>query len=113
MIFWVVSVWEVKLPCWKFGTTGTALTAKGFINKENDSVNIEGLVAPTYAIDSWIGNIPIIGTIVTGIEGGGVFAANYSVKGTVKDPKYFVNPLSVLTPGLFKDFWKIFQNPID
>ena len=90
-----------------------ALTAKGFINKENDSVNIEGLVAPTYAIDSWIGNIPIIGTIVTGIEGGGVFAANYSVKGTVKDPKYFVNPLSVLTPGLFKDFWKIFQNPID
>ena len=90
-----------------------ALTAKGFINKENDLVNIEGLVAPTYAIDSWIGNIPIIGTIVTGIEGGGVFAANYSVKGTVKDPKYFVNPLSVLTPGLFKDFWKIFQNPTD
>ena len=90
-----------------------ALTAKGFINKENDAVNIEGLVAPTYAIDSWIGNIPIIGAIVTGIEGGGVLAANYSVKGTVKDPKYFVNPLSVLTPGVFKDFWKIFQNPTD
>ena len=86
-----------------------ALTLGGHINKKNESVNIEGMVAPTHAIDSWIGNIPIVGSILTGFEGGSVVAANYSVKGTVKNPKYFVNPLSIFTPGVFKDFWKIFK----
>ena len=52
--------------------------------------------------------MPIIGNILTGGEG--VVAANYTVKGTVKEPKYFVNPLSILTPGIFKEFWKIFEN---
>ena len=86
-----------------------ALTIDGKINKNDDSLDIKGLVAPTHAVDSWIGKIPIVGDIITGIDGGGVIAANYTVKGTIKKPKYFVNPLSILTPGIFKDFWKIFN----
>lgn len=88
-----------------------ALTAEGNINKDENDIDIKGIVAPTHGIDSWVGNIPILGAIMTGIEGGGVVAANYSVKGKIKDPKYFVNPLSVLTPGIFKEFWKIFEVP--
>ena len=86
-----------------------ALSLEGTLDKTDDSINLQGLVAPTHAIDSWVGNIPILGDILTGIEGGGVLAASYSVKGTVKEPKYFVNPLSILTPGIFKEFWKIFD----
>ena len=86
-----------------------ALSANGVVDKNNDKVDIKGLVAPTYALDSWVGKIPLFGTILTGIEGGGVIAANYSVKGTVENPKYFVNPLSMLTPGIFKQFWSIFE----
>ena len=88
-----------------------ALTADGTINNDNEKVDIKGMVAPTHAIDSWVGNIPILGAIMTGIEGGGVLAANYSVTGNIKDPNYFVNPLSILTPGVFKEFWKIFDVP--
>ena len=88
-----------------------ALTAEGNIDKYKNDIDIKGIVAPTHGIDSWISNIPILGAIMTGIEGGGVVAANYSVKGSIKDPKYFVNPLSVLTPGIFKEFWKIFEVP--
>ena len=86
-----------------------ALSANGSVNKNNDKVDIKGLVAPTYALDSWVGQIPLFGTLLTGIEGGGVIAANYSVKGMVDDPKYFVNPLSMLTPGIFKEFWSVFE----
>ena len=86
-----------------------ALSANGLVDKNNNKVDIKGLVAPTYALDSWVGQIPLFGTLLTGIEGGGVVAANYSVKGTVEDPKYFVNPLSMLTPGIFKEFWNVFE----
>ena len=88
-----------------------ALTFDGSIDKNIDSLDIKGMVAPTHAIDSWVGQIPLLGTILTGLEGGGVVAANYNVTGAIKDPKYFVNPLSVLTPGIFKEFWKIFELP--
>ena len=70
-----------------------ALTANGIVNKKYNSVDIKGLVAPTHALDSWVGKIPLLGTILTGLEGGGVVAANYSVKGTVAEPRYFVNPI--------------------
>ena len=86
-----------------------ALSASGSVDKNNDKVDIKGLVAPTYALDSWVGKIPILGTLLTGIEGGGVIAADYSIKGTVENPKYFANPLSILTPGIFKEFWNVFE----
>ena len=87
-----------------------ALNIDGMIDKNNNTVELKGMVAPIHEIDNWVSKIPIFGDILTGSDGtGSVVAANYSVTGTIKKPKYFVNPLSVLTPGIFKDFWKIFD----
>jgi hypothetical protein len=49
-----------------------------------------------------LGKIPLVGNILTGGEGGGVFAATYSIKGSSDDPRVSVNPLSVLTPGILR-----------
>jgi hypothetical protein len=35
--------------------------------------------------------------------GSGVFAARYSVRGKLADPKIGVNPLSALTPGFLRN----------
>ena len=86
-----------------------ALSISGSINKKDDTLNIQGMVAPAHSLDNWVGKIPIIGKILTGEEGESAVAANYNVVGKIKEPKYSVNPLSIFTPGIFKEFWKIFE----
>ena len=79
------------------------LTASGKADFEGKILDIEGTVVPAYAINSLLGNIPIIGQILSGPEkGSGVFAATYSMKN--KDDKLEINfnPLSALTPGVLR-----------
>ena len=40
------------------------------------------------------------------LGGGGLFAAEYSMVGPIDDPEIKTNPLTALTPGIFR---KIFQ----
>ncbi|MGE3652338.1 MAG: hypothetical protein AB7G10_28690, partial [Reyranellaceae bacterium] len=51
------------------------------------------------ALNSIISNIPLIGDLLTGGRGGGLFALNYVVRGPIDDPAASVNPLSVLPIG--------------
>ena len=88
--------------------TGLSLgyTAKGRIYTHAEIVDIEGTVVPAYALNSVLGNIPILGTLLTGTEeGGGIFAANYAMRGTIENPKVVVNPLSALAPGIFRNLF--------
>jgi hypothetical protein len=58
-----------------------------------------------------LGNIPLLGTILTGPEGGGVFAANYRMRGAIDNPDVSVNPLSTLAPGILRNIFNIFDRP--
>ena len=49
-----------------------------------------------------LGSIPLIGDILTGGEGGGLFAFTYTIRGSFADPSVSVNPLSVLAPGFLR-----------
>lgn len=69
---------------------------------EADRLNMNGVFTPLYKVNSAIGKIPLIGTVLTGGDGQGIFAFTFSVTGTSEDPKVSVNPLSVLTPGILR-----------
>lgn len=97
----VVDIKDVK-------ATGLSLgyTAKGKINIYTELIDIEGTVVPVYALNSVLGNIPFIGTLLTGTEdGSGVFAATYKMKGPLEDPEVKVNPLSALAPGILRNIF--------
>ena len=71
---------------------------------------MKGTVVPAYLINSFFGQIPLLGELFTGgTKGGGVFAANYEMSGPVENPNVFVNPLSALAPGIFRNFFDIFN----
>jgi len=57
---------------------------------------------PIYHSNSVISAIPLIGDILTGGEGGGLFAFTYTIRGSFADPSVSVNPLSVLAPGFLR-----------
>lgn len=78
------------------------ITATGKIDFGKDAIDIDGTIIPAYTINSLLGQIPVIGTILTGEKGGGIFAASYKVSGPVEKPKISVNPLSALAPGFLR-----------
>lgn len=79
------------------------LTARGTIDTDDDQVMIEGTIVPAYTFNRIIGSIPLLGTILTGGEGEGIFAATYRVQGAVEAPDVSVNPLSFLAPGFLRN----------
>jgi hypothetical protein len=93
--------------------TGLSLgyTAKGKIYTHAEVIDIEGTVVPAYALNSVLGNIPIIGTLLTGLEdGSGIFAATYRMTGSLENPEVRVNPLSALAPGIFRNLFGVFAD---
>lgn len=83
-------------------TSGSSLglTFDGGIDQATDQMNLKGTIVPVSGVNKVIGNIPILGDILTG--GDALIAATYNVSGPTSDPKVSVNPLSVLAPGFLR-----------
>ncbi|MCW8863194.1 MAG: DUF3971 domain-containing protein [Rhodospirillales bacterium] len=99
---------EILITDAKATGTSIGLTASGRLYTYADFVDLEGTIVPIYALNSLFGRIPVLGDILTGgEEGGGIFAANYKVSGSIEKPEVTVNPLSALAPGFFRNLFKI------
>ena len=81
-------------------------TLKGKVELADNKIDLEGVIVPAYAINSIINKIPLLGQVITGIEGEGLIGVNYKAKGTYENPEYFINPLSILTPGIFRSIFE-------
>ncbi|HTZ37357.1 MAG TPA: AsmA-like C-terminal region-containing protein [Stellaceae bacterium] len=84
------------------------ITAKGWLDPGTDRIDIDGTLAPAYTLNSVLGNFPVIGSVLMGGEGQGLFAASFKVLGSSADPTVTVNPLSALTPGLLRHLFDPF-----
>lgn len=78
------------------------LAFDGLIDLRAEAIDLAGTIVPIYHINSVISSIPLIGDILTGGEGGGLFAFTYTIRGSFADPSVSVNPLSVLAPGFLR-----------
>ncbi|WP_299631186.1 DUF3971 domain-containing protein [uncultured Roseobacter sp.] len=61
-------------------------------------LQMQGVITPVYILNG-------IGSVFTR-KGEGLFAFNYSITGTAKNPDVFVNPLTALTPGGIRDLFR-------
>ena len=88
------------------------LTMAGYerYGKKQNTVNVNGLVSPVYIINGVVKAIPLIGKVLGGEKGEGVFGVSYKVQGNSSNPRVLVNPLSILTPGLFRNIFNIEEN---
>ena len=75
------------------------ITAKGQIDIDETDIDLRGTIVPIYGLNRLLGEIPVLGTILTGGEGEGVVAFTYDVTGDFEEPEVSVNPLSALAPG--------------
>ncbi len=77
-------------------------TLEGVVDQNKNNVDLRGTIVPAYTLNKFLAGVPLLGTILAGGDLEGVFAFTYNVKGTVSDPRFDVNPLSGLAPGLIR-----------
>ena len=80
-------------------------TANGIIRRSDGAMDIGGVIIPAYALNAAFGKIPVLGALLTGGRGEGVFGMTYALKGTMNRPKFLVNPLSTVAPGVFRQLF--------
>ncbi|MGO4910087.1 DUF3971 domain-containing protein [Pseudorhodobacter sp. W20_MBD10_FR17] len=78
------------------GSLGVSLT--GLYVFDSGRLDLRGVVSPVYFLN-------VIGSLFTR-NNEGLFGFNYAIKGTAKVPDVSVNPLSILTPGMFRDIFR-------
>ena len=81
-------------------------SGRGVINTKTNVLNIEGTLIPIYAVNSIVGNIPLLGKLLVGRKGEGVFGVTFSLRGTTAKPVFSINPVSVLAPGFLRQFFE-------
>jgi hypothetical protein len=74
------------------------ISMDGVFVPDTGSLQMQGVISPVYLLNS-------IGSVLTR-EGEGLFGFNYSITGTTKDPDVFVNPLTALAPGMFRNLFR-------
>ena len=82
-------------------------SANGRIRKSDGAMDIAGTVIPAYSLNSAVSGVPLLGTLLTGGKGQGVFGLTYALQGTMRKPKFIVNPVSALAPGILRGLFAI------
>jgi len=86
------------------------LTANGAITPSTGAINVDGVLVPSFGVNSALGGIPVIGNLFVSREGEGVISLRYEIAGTLEKAQVSVNPLSAITPGVLR---RIFENPAE
>ena len=87
-------------------------TAEGVVRKADNAIDVSGTIVPACGLSRVFNNVPLIGDILSGGNyNEGVFGVTYSMGGTFADPKFKLNPLSVLAPGVFRRLFDFNPRP--
>jgi hypothetical protein len=99
-----VTLYDGKLELSHARAYGGAIgiNVDGNLDLDAGSLDLDGTLVPAYTLNSALGNLPIVGDLLMGGEGQGVFSANFRLAGQIEKPTITVNPLSPLAPGFLR-----------
>jgi len=80
-------------------------TMRGTVDFKAQTVDLGGTYVPLYGLNSALGAIPILGKVFVGRQGEGVVGITFAIKGNLDDPEVLVNPISAITPGIFRQIF--------
>jgi hypothetical protein len=69
---------------------------------DTGEIDLNGVVVPSYGLNSMWGHLPIVGGLLVSRQGEGVVGITFSMNGPIEKADIGVNPLSALAPGSFR-----------
>ncbi|MEP5760562.1 MAG: AsmA-like C-terminal region-containing protein [Litoreibacter sp.] len=76
------------------------ITMEGVFDTNTRRLNMQGVISPIYAVNG------LFGALFAPRKGEGLFGFTYTLKGSADGPQVGVNPLSMLTPGIFREIFR-------
>ncbi|MEQ1653209.1 MAG: AsmA-like C-terminal region-containing protein, partial [Hyphomicrobium sp.] len=85
---------------------------RGKVDFKTRRINIGGTYIPLQGLNGALGGIPLLGQLISGAHGEGIFGITFAVQGPMSEPQVLVNPLSLVAPGIFREMFQMTgQNP--
>lgn len=86
-------------------------TLRGNVDFGRQLVRLGGTYVPMYGLNSAIGEFPILGDLLVGRKGEGIFGITFGIQGPLASPQVTVNPVSMVVPGVLRQIFEF--NPPD
>jgi hypothetical protein len=99
---------RIDLPGLRASGPAMGITARGWVSPKESELSLDGVLVPSFGVNSLLGGLPIIGDLFVSRQGEGMFAPTYSVRGTFAKARVSLNPVAAVTPGVLR---RIFENP--
>jgi Protein of unknown function/AsmA-like C-terminal region len=81
-------------------------TAEGVVLSATGQMDLRGTFMPARGLNRIVGSIPILGLILGSGSKAGLIGITYQLAGDAKNPKVFVNPISMIAPGVFRQIFE-------
>jgi hypothetical protein len=101
---------RIDLPGLRASGPAMGITARGWVAPNEGELSLDGVLVPSFGVNSLLGGLPIIGDLFVSRQGEGMFAPTYSVRGTFSKAQVSINPVAAITPGVLR---RIFENPAE
>ncbi|MBI1361645.1 MAG: hypothetical protein GC155_15310 [Alphaproteobacteria bacterium] len=101
---------RIDIPGMRASGPAMGMTARGWVAPSRSELSLDGVLVPSFGVNSVLGGLPIIGDLFVSRKGEGVFAPTYSVRGTFSRARVSLNPVAAITPGVLR---RIFENPTE
>ena len=85
-------------------------TIRGKVDYKTERMSLGGTYIPLQGLNNAFGQIPVLGQILSGPRGEGLFGITFAIQGAMANPQVIVNPLSLVAPGIFREVFQM-TNP--
>lgn len=88
-------------------TETAGLTMNGDVDFNKSVLRLSGSYLPTSQIDRLLGSVPLLGWTLFAGGHAGLLGVSYRMTGAIGSPDVTVNPLSAVTPGIFRRLFEM------
>ena len=80
---------------------------RGTVDFRARTLDVGGTYVPMSGLMRAPAPIPLLGPLLTGPRGEGIFGITFAIQGSMARPQVIVNPLALLTPGIFREIFQM------
>ena len=83
---------------------------EGKIDRKEKIIDMKGEISPMHLVNAIIQKLPILGPIIVGNEGEGMFSIDFLMTGSSDDPEVESNPLTIIKPRIIERAIEAIEN---
>jgi hypothetical protein len=80
---------------------------RGKVDFRAKSLDVGGTYVPMSGLMRAPAEIPVVGPLLTGPRGEGIFGMTFAIQGSMARPELVMNPLSIITPGILRELFQM------